>query len=104
MENPEKMTPIQMPDAPRLSAYMGSRGTMIPTPSIDEKMERKRTTKTFLFKGVLPCATSECKRTTFATSSQRFFSGYHRPPLRYYKRTQTSRGEIRLVTISWYND
>jgi hypothetical protein len=54
MENPEKMTPIQRADAPRLSAYMGSRGTMIPIPNIEEKMEKKRTTKTFLFKGYRP--------------------------------------------------
>jgi len=59
MENPETMIPIQRPDAPRLSAYMGSRGTMIPTPSMEEKMEKKRTTNTLLSKGVPPFAPSE---------------------------------------------
>jgi len=61
-ENPEKMIPIQIPDAPKLSAYMGSRGTMIPTPSMDEKMEKNRTTKTFFFKRVAPLGGREAHK------------------------------------------
>lgn len=36
-ENTEKMAPSRMPLAPRERAYMGSRGAMIPTPSITVK-------------------------------------------------------------------
>jgi len=44
---PEKIIPIQIPEAPRSSAYRGKIGAIIPTPSIAEKVEMARIGKTF---------------------------------------------------------
>jgi hypothetical protein len=43
---------------------MGSRGTMIPIPNMDEKTEKKRTTKTLFFKGLPSFPPTEWWRTT----------------------------------------
>ncbi len=41
--NMAKIAPSHRPFAPRVSAYSGRMGTMMPTPSMEVKMEMKRT-------------------------------------------------------------
>jgi len=43
-----KIIPNQSPLAPRLSAYSGSRGTTIPEPNMQEKMEMAKMGKILL--------------------------------------------------------
>jgi hypothetical protein len=47
MEKLAKITPIQIAVAPKLSAYRGNSGAIIPTPSMEEKTEIARMGKTF---------------------------------------------------------
>jgi len=53
IEKPAKMIPSQTPVAPRFSAYRGNNGAIIPTPSIDVKMDRARIGKTFFIMWIL---------------------------------------------------
>ena len=46
-EKPAKITPSQIPVAPRFSAYSGRSGAIMPTPSMEEKMDRDRMGKIF---------------------------------------------------------
>jgi hypothetical protein len=41
IENPAKMIPNSIPVAPRFFAYIGRSGEMIPTPNIEENIERE---------------------------------------------------------------
>jgi len=46
-EKPAKIIPIQIPVAPRFSAYKGNNGATMPTPSMEEKMDRPSMGKAF---------------------------------------------------------
>jgi hypothetical protein len=53
-ENPARTTPNQIPVAPRLRAYIGIRGAMIPNPTMAVNRESGNATNTLLFSISVP--------------------------------------------------
>lgn len=54
-ENPARITPSQIPVAPRLRAYIGIRGAMIPNPTMAVNRESGNTTNALFFSiSILP--------------------------------------------------